>query len=241
MVVGMWRTTVSARRLAVLTCSLVLGLALALSVTLLQWPDRRESAEPADETAVSASAGSGTRDTGRDADGPAAERGTSQTVAGHDSDPGARLAPPGRAEPTSTPPTPTSPAPNLARLSEQDRAQARQAAADFITAYTTFHHDEPADDRMARMRPLVTDTLVATLRQDDGGDVGERQLAARRQVTTATVAQTQPHAAGDGWMDVRVIVRLDRTTVDGERTEWASHLTRVVRTPEGWKVDGFRP
>lgn len=227
-------TTMSLRRLVVLAAALLAGLALA-AVVVTATPAPQPAPAGGDPPAA-ASTPSATGGQDRDAPADAAHAGPSRVVADRGTAATAGRTAPGRAESTSTPATrPSVP------VGADERARGRQAAADFVAAYATFRHDESDGERMARLRPLATDELAAVLARDAGGRAGKRQLAAHQQVTTATVAQTQLQTVRDGRMAVLVIVRLDRSSVDGQHTEWASHLTRVVRTPRGWKVDRFQP
>lgn len=207
------RTTLSLRRVAALAAGLVAGLGLAVALGGVPQPP--------------AAAGTGDR--------PLAP---GRAVAQHalPSAPAGGSGPADRAEPAPThAPTPVPP------TTEQERIEGEQAAADFITEYANFRYDESEDERVARILPFATEELGRTLAREEGGSYGRFELAERQQVTTATVERVQTQTIRDGWMDLLVVVRLDHTTVDGVATEWSSHLTRVVRTPAGWKVDGFQP
>lgn len=163
------------------------------------------------------------------------------------------VAPPGEADPggaprsaTAEPRTPAQPVPTATTTpvpptSDEERVEGQQVAADFVAAHVRFRYDESGDARVERMRPFVTDALAAQLSSEEGGRAGRLELTAREQLTDATVERIQPQTIGDGWMDLLVVVRADHRTVDGEDTAWESVLTRVVRTADGWRVDGFQP
>lgn len=126
-------------------------------------------------------------------------------------------------------------------ITEEDAAAAHQVAADFAVAYASYRWDDPAEAFVERIRPLATRELIAELSRGGGGQAGQAELAARRQVVTALVESVQQQNAGSDWLDLLVVTRQDVTTSASAETRYASFLTRTVRTDEVWRVAGFQP
>jgi hypothetical protein len=148
-----------------------------------------------------------------------------------------------RRSPGATPDAPVGPDPAEvnAVLQQAEVLAAQQTAADFAVGYATYRWDDEPGATAERVRPYVTAELYEVLAQERGGNAGRAQLAERQQSAEALVENVQTQTIADGWMDLLVVVRQTVTSTGGAETRWPSYLLRVLRTRDGWRVSGFQP
>ena len=125
---------------------------------------------------------------------------------------------------------------SAAPLSDDELAEARQAATDFAVELATYRWDDAPDATIARVRPYVTDGLAADLARASGARDARAELEAREEVATATVLTVQTETLDVGFVRLVVAVRQVVTSTEGEEVRFPSYLVRVEPTDDGWRV-----
>jgi hypothetical protein len=102
--------------------------------------------------------------------------------------------------------------------------RAMEVATGFLVQYASYRYDETAEQRAARLAPLMTDK-AARLLTTGSTAVAERQaMRERREVALAEVTHAQPLEVTASRMVFLVGVRVNISTTEGDRT-----LARVYR------------
>lgn len=133
---------------------------------------------------------------------------------------------------------------SLLPFSEQSIAAATELSSRFMQEFFTQRYDEDPRDRVARLAPLVTDSLHAKIQQNRSSpgllaDYRTRKRITTGHATTEKIAQIRNMPM----ISITFVVGVDRTVIDINGTEHNSeqYSVDVVRAGRGWRVDVFDP
>ncbi len=128
-----------------------------------------------------------------------------------------------------------------AQLSVEDSRRAAAAATRFAIAYASRHYDEHAEERAARLAPLLTDEAARMMSSGSTGLAELHDQQQREEVTEAELAYLIPIQLSRDQATYLVALHVTTSDIAGASSHERTYRVVAVRVGADWLVADVRP